>query len=200
MNMKTINLSVLVVAGLVLGNMPARLEAMEAPQAPQAQPAPQHEKNTYKPTKTVIALFLTLAAINYILDCKESVENPENDAKWSDLWALDLNKITHALNQKVLGQKGKDTAIKIAANGKGEYTMKGTKKCPATGICGNGYAVLTGVAKSTGDAVKVLAVPAIVLAIWAKGLKFTDKDGTLAIGVDFSKLADFKILKAAPAA
>ncbi len=172
MNMRKLSLSALVITGLVLGNIPARLEAAA--------------NVSYIPHKTILTVFIGLTAINYLLDRKESVKNPENIYKWSDLLSLDLEKTIGVLDEKVLGQKGKGSSIKLTV---GDKEIKETSKTPATGICGKGHELLGNLGKATADTGKLLVAPAILAAIYYKGLKFTEKDGILTPSVNLKKLA-----------
>ena len=161
MNMRRLSLSVLVITGLVLGSMPQQLQA-------------------HKPSKTLISFFAALVAINYILESKESVKNPEENYKWSDLLSLDWDKTVGAIDEKIIGQKAKGSSIKLTA---GDKEIKGTSKTPATGLCGKGHETLTGIAKCTADTGKVLAAPTLLLAVYLGKLKLGEKDGSIVFTV-----------------
>src|SRR5579872_909135 len=144
MNMKSLSLSVLIVTGLVLGNMPARLEASDIKGS----------------VKLGIAASILLGA-HLLLDMKESVAEPENH-KWSDLWSGNWEKCIGAIDEKIVGQREKSAGIKMVP---GEEKVKTSAATPATGLLGKSHALVNKIGKSIVDAGKTYAPPIIVLGI-----------------------------------
>jgi hypothetical protein len=145
MNMRRLSLSVLVITGLVLGSMPARVEA----------------KNIKGSVKLGIAAGILLGA-HLILDMKESVAEPEQNHKWSDLWSGNWEKTVGAIDEKIVGQREKSAGIKMVP---GEKEVKSSAATPATGILGKSHSFVNKVGKSIVDAGKTYAAPALVIGI-----------------------------------